>query len=138
MNYCEQAVLYYYDELDLQQRQAFKAHLDACPACQRELAFLKASSQAMQPSAAPQQLVENVFNATTRRKTGWFSAWKPVMASAVLIAAGFLMLMVSRHNQNLQAEPDLLAYAAQTYNEDYEDMAIDFAVLEELYSEYLF
>ena len=66
-NLCEQAALYFYGELDAQQEAAFRTHLENCPACQRELAFLKQTQAALVAPAAPAQLVEQVLGA--QRKT---------------------------------------------------------------------
>lgn len=130
-NMCEQAALYFYGEMDANQRAAFKAHLDTCPACRKELAFLEQTQAALVPPAAPEQVVEAVL-----RKPEPISFWrrfsKPVLAASLIVClcvGGFVGRAVLQNNT--EDTPGWLAYVSDELDTDYDSFLMDFEAFEE-------
>lgn len=128
---CDNLILYFYQELGVPERQAFKTHLTQCLACKQELAFLQAAQNALQAPAAPQTVVEHLFAKTTRRRT-FFAAWKPALVSVLLLGAGILVFVAGQNpTASLQDGQNALAYVTSTFDEEYENLAVDLQLFEE-------
>lgn len=120
MTQCDNVTLYFYDELDAREREAFKAHLDGCPRCRRELAFLNETRQALQAPAAPQAVVEGLFAKTTRKKSV-FTWLKPALASAAVLGLGVFILMAGMEaNRPAYDRQEVLAYLTNHVEADYQ------------------
>lgn len=119
MTQCDNVTLYFFNELDAREREAFKAHLNGCPRCRRELAFLNETGQALQAPAAPQAAVEALFAKTTRKKSVF--AWlKPALASAAVVGLGVFIFMEGvEANRPPYDRQEVLAYLNNHVEADY-------------------
>ena len=126
---CEQAALYFYNELDTQQRATFAAHLPDCPACQKQLAFLAQMQEALVPPAAPQAVVDRVLQ--TRPVPIWKRVWKPVLTAVCLIWIGVYTVPGLLHAPTGQTDDTTwLAYLSDEADEDYQNFVLDFESFE--------
>lgn len=129
-NLCEQAALYFYEELTAQERETFKTHLDSCAACQQELAFLKATQSALVPPAAPQAVVERVL-IKSHVVPFWRRMYKWALAATLVIGLGVWGFM---GRATLEQADDMdaqwLAYVSADMDEDYANFAADFEAFE--------
>ena len=129
-NLCKEVALYFYGEMDAKQRAAFKAHLDTCPACRKELAFLEQTQAALVPPAAPEQVVQAVL-----RKPEPISFWrrcsKPVWAFSLIVClcvGGFVGRAVLQNNT--EDTPAWLTYVSDDLDAEYDSFLTDFEVFE--------
>lgn len=129
-NICEQAALYFYDELEPAQRAAFQTHLKECNACQKELAFMQQVQAALVPPAAPQAVVEQVLRKPQR--VSFWRAWcKPAFIAVLLmgLAVGgyFGRGMLQNTSQDTQ---EWLAYVSDDIDEEYYNFVSEFEAFE--------
>ena len=129
-NLCEQAALYFYGELAELQASAFKAHLEGCPTCQKELAFLEKTQAALVPPAAPQDVVKRVLR-KARPMPFWRRIYKPVLAAAIIASFGILVFTDSVNMQSSTEENQgWLAYVSEELDSDYQDFLSEFEAFE--------
>lgn len=126
----ENAILYFYNELDEAQRRKFEAHLSACAACSAELVFLRRAQEALTAPAAPAAVVEKLFAKTTRRPSFW-AGWKPVLACAAAVCVAVIVFVAGQQPQPFEQNQSVLAYVSNAFDEDYENFAVDLEVFEE-------
>lgn len=127
---CELAPLYFYGELEQQQAKQFRAHLQECAVCQREIAFLHQIQAALLPPAAPVGLVEKVLQ---QRKAlpFWQRIYKPVLATVLIVGLGVWAFMGQEHVQNTaDTGENWLAYVSEDIDADYDNFLADFEVFE--------
>ncbi len=128
-NLCEQAALYFYGELDGAQTAAFKAHLANCPACKRELDFLKQTQAALVPPAAPANLVEKVLR-KAKPLPWWQRVYKPAFAAALMCGLGLGVFFGLQHHATVETDNDWVAYISTDADEEYNNFVTDFEAFE--------
>ncbi len=128
---CENVTLYFYGELEAQEKALFEAHLPHCPLCQKELAFLAKTQEALVPPAAPQALVEAVL-AQTKPVSFWRKFYKPALGLATAMAAGVCLLVLSpnKTQQSVTESANWLAYVSVEADEEYNRFLQDFEAFE--------
>lgn len=132
MNECEQILLYAQGELAGEEKTRFERHLDECPRCRKELAFLNRVSVALVPPAAPQSAVEHIFAKTTRKKS-FFAGfnWKPALAGAAMLGLGiFIFLADLQPDKTAFDAREVIAYMSENLDAEYLSFADDLAALE--------
>ncbi len=129
-NICNQAPLYFYGELDEQQAAAFKAHLETCVACRKELDFLAQTQAALVSPSAPQDLVEKVLQ-KPHKAPFWQRIYKPVLASVLVMCLAVWGFMGRANVENTTDSEDWLAYVSEDLDEEYQNFLIDFELFEE-------
>lgn len=127
-NVCEQAALYFYGELDEKQAAAFRAHVDSCTVCQRELAFLKQTQAALVPPAAPSDLVDKVL-LKAKPLPWWRRVYRPALAAVLMCGVG-LGVFFGLHQDQTQTDTDWLAYVSEQADEEYQNFVADFEAFE--------
>lgn len=125
---CEQVLLYASGEIPAEEKQAFEAHLRACPACQEELALWK-RVETMTPPAAPARAVDKLFAQTTRRPHGFLSGWKAVLAGVA--ACGLIGLYVMPRSTSVNTEREVMTYLSENMDADYQNFGKDLALFEQ-------
>ena len=129
-NICEQAPLYVYGELNEEQATAFKAHLENCPMCQREIALMQQTQAALISPAAPQAVVESVLR-KPKVLPFWRRVYKPVLAAVLVVGLGVWGFMGRATLQNEgNANDGWLAYVSEDIDADYYDFLTDFEAFE--------
>ena len=131
-NICEQAPLYFYGELEEKQAADFRAHLDTCKMCQREIAFLKQTQAALVPPAAPVAIVEKVLR-KAKPLPWWKRVCKPALAAGLICGLcvwSFLGAPSSVQNSS-DDNIDWIAYVSAEDDEEYNNFITDFAAFEE-------
>lgn len=133
MNGCEQILLYAQGELEGADKAAFETHLDVCPACRQELAFLKRMDEALVPPAAPQSAVEHIFAKTTRKKSFFAGLrWKPALTGAAMLGLGiFIFLAGLQPDKTAFDAREVIAYMSENLDAEYLSFADDLAAWEE-------
>ena len=128
---CENVTLYFYGELEEQEKALFQAHLPHCPLCQKELAFLQQTQEALVPPAAPQALVEAEL-AQAKPVSFWRKFYKPALGLAATIAAGVCLLVLSpgQTPQSMQHSANWLAYVSVEADEEYNSFLQEFETFE--------
>ncbi len=127
---CENVTLYFYGELEAQEKALFEAHLPHCPLCQKELAFLAKTQEALVPPAAPQALVEAVL-AQAKPVSFWRKFYKPALGLAATMAAGVcLWVMGPQTQQTLPESASWLAYVSVEADEEYNSFVREFEAFE--------
>lgn len=128
---CENLALYVYGEMQPQQAAAFKEHLQHCPACRREMAFMQQMQAALVPPAAPQALTEKVL-AQARPAHRWVWLLKPALALVLLFGLGGLFWHMGPGTQPMNDfNDDFMAYISAEADEEYNDFVLDFEAFEE-------
>lgn len=128
---CENATLYFYGELEGQDKTLFETHLPQCPLCQKELAFLQQTQEALVPPAVPQALVEAVL-AQAKPVSFWRKFYKPALGLAATMAAGVCLLVLSPHNTqpSTATSANWLAYVSVEADEEYNSFLQEFETFE--------
>lgn len=127
---CENVTLYFYGELEAQEKALFQAHLPHCPLCQKELAFLAKTQEALVPPAAPQALVEAVL-AQAKPVSFWRKFYKPALGLATAMAAGVcLLVMGPQTKQTLPESANWLAYVSVEADEEFDSFVREFEAFE--------
>ena len=129
-NICEQAPLYFYGELDQQTAAAFKAHLETCAACRKEIAFLAQTQAALVPPAAPQDLVEKVLQ-KSNKVPFWQRVYKPVLAGLLVVSfivCGFIGRASFQNTE--EVNNGWLAYVSDELDDEYNNFVLDFESFE--------
>ncbi|MBR3604327.1 MAG: zf-HC2 domain-containing protein [Elusimicrobiaceae bacterium] len=128
---CENLTLYFYGELEEQEKALFQAHLPHCPICQKELVFLQRTQEALVPPAAPQALVEAVL-AQAKPVSFWRKFYKPALGLAATMAAGVCLLVLSpaKTQQPTSQSANWLAYVSVEADEEYNSFLQEFETFE--------
>ncbi|MDR0822828.1 MAG: zf-HC2 domain-containing protein [Endomicrobium sp.] len=98
-NVCDRLPLYLYKEMDEQEMAEFEKHLLSCPECRQALETFEDIQSAKMEYSAPQIVIENIFNKTTRKKRFWS---QPKIYKTVLAAAACLLIGVAAVFKNTQ------------------------------------
>lgn len=132
MKECEQILLYVQDELSSPEKVRFEAHLASCPACQKELAFLRKLDGALIPPAAPQSAVDKLFAKTTRKKTFFAGlSWKPALAGAAMLGLGIFIFLAGLQPDKAAFDArEVIAYMSENLDDEYLAFADDLSALE--------
>ena len=130
MKQCENILLYAQNELAAGDKAAFEAHLQDCPACQAELAFLQKLDEGLTAPAAPQRVIDKLFARTTRKKALWARfklAW--TAAAVVAVLAGVVAVKIHPAVQPFEAA-ELVAYVNDDAGDEYTVFAQELADME--------
>lgn len=125
---CENLALYFYGELDAPRAADFKAHLQTCAGCRRELELMRLTQEALVPPAAPQELVERVW-AGGRKPALW--RWARTAAAAAVLAGVCVYAFVA--GPGLRSADDggeLTAYISAVADAEYNRFVMDFESFE--------
>ena len=126
---CEQVVLYFYDELDSKQRDAFAAHMASCPECQKEFAFLTRMQEALVPPAAPQAVVERVLQ-RPQPVPFWHRFYKPVLGGVCVLLLGVYAWFQFPLKAVDANTTDWVAYVSVEADEEYQNFMTEFEAFE--------
>lgn len=128
-NVCEQAALYFYGELDEKQAAQFRAHLENCPACKRELEFIKQTQAALVPPAAPADLVEKVLR-KAKPLPWWQRVYKPAFVAVLMCGLGLGVFFGLQHHASVETDNDWIVYVSPDTDEEYNNFVLDFEEFE--------
>ena len=130
-NECENMTLYFYGELEPQQAAAFQEHLAHCPHCQREMAFLQQTQQALVPPAAPEQVVQGALAPALAGKGWWRRVFKPALATALVLGAGVFLFISGPFGSRFDDDgQEWMAYISAEADEEYNSFVADFEAFE--------
>ena len=131
MKYCEDLMLYASDELSGERKAGFEKHLDGCPSCRAELAFIRRTDEALAAPAAPVTVVEELFAKTTRRKS-FFAGWYPALAGTALLGVGIFVVLAGLHpDKTVLDAKEVIAYMSENLDEEYLAFADDLDAFEQ-------
>lgn len=131
MNECEKILQYVQHELSPQEDAAMRTHIQTCPSCQSEIAFLNKMDEALQPKGAPADLIDRVFAQTTRKERRFFS-WKKILAATVMVLVAGVVLLDVHHTSSVGFdEQELVAYVQDYMDEQYQWLEDDLSAMEE-------
>ena len=113
------------------EKNRFEAHLEKCPSCQKELAFIRRIDQSLSAPAAPASVVEELFAKTTRKKS-FLAGWRPVFASTALLGVAlFVTFMGLQPDKAAFDANEVIAYMSENLDAEYQSFAEDLAAFEE-------
>lgn len=132
MKGCEAILLYAQGELSGIDKAQFEEHLASCPACQKELRFLKRMDEALLPPAAPQSVVDGIFTKTTRKKTFFAGlSWKPALAATAMLGLGMFIFWVGLQPDKAAFDArEVIAYMSENLDAEYLSFAEDLSAWE--------
>ena len=131
MKLCENLMLYAQGELEGAEKARFEEHLEKCPSCQKELAFLTQMDEALSAPAAPAGVVEELFSKTTRKKS-FLAGWKPVFASTALLGVALFLTFIGLQPDKAAFDAsEVIAYMSENLDAEYQSFAEDLAAFEE-------
>lgn len=131
MKICEKVMSYAFGEMDAAEEKVFKEHLVGCDACQKEVRFLQLQKEALLPSAAPAEIVENLFAKTTRKKS-FFAGLKPALLSTACLCMGVFVFWVGLSPDRAAFDAgEVVAYMSENLDEEYLSFAEELSAFEE-------
>lgn len=91
MNICDKLPLYLYKEMFEQDEKKFKEHLLICPECQKAVLTFNSAQNAKETHSAPLNIIQDIFEKTTRKKYSFFDEYRRSVKIAFTFAASLLI-----------------------------------------------